>query len=102
MAAGKETVRIIRKPKVDKLKPASGPTSEFDIKRCHVIPRASNEAEQGWVQVSGFTIVAPGDSDIREDDQMKVRGKIYSVIGVPGVFFKGSRPKNVIATVERV
>lgn len=101
MAAGKETVRIIRKPKVDKLKPVSGPAVEFDVKRCHVIPRASNEAEQGWVQVSGYTIVAPGDADIHEDDVMVVRGVKHSVIGKPGVFFKGTRPKNVIATVER-
>jgi len=102
MAAGKETVRIIRKPKVDKLKPASGPTEEFDVERCHVIPRASNEAEQGWVQINGYTVIAPGAADIREDDQIVVRGATHSVIGKPGVFFKGSRPKHTIATTESV
>lgn len=102
MAAGKETVRIIRTPKVDKLKPTSGPAEEFDIDRCHVIPRASNEAGQGWIQVNGYTIVAPGDADINEDDLMVVRGVKHSVIGKPGVFYKGSRPRNVIATVEHV
>lgn len=102
MGAGKETVRIIRKPKVDKLKPASGPAAEFDVKRCHVIPRASQEAEAGWVQISGFTVIAPKDADIRPDDQMMVRGKVYSVIGQPGVFYKGKRPKHTFATVEKV
>lgn len=102
MAAGKETVRIIRKPKIDKIKPVSGPAVEFDIKRCHVIPRASKEGEGGWVQISGFTVIAPRDADIHADDQMVVRGKTYSVIGTPGVFYKGSRPKNTIATVEKV
>lgn len=101
MAAGKEIVRIIRKPKVDKLKPASGPTDEFNIEHCHVIPRASLEAEAGWVQISGYTVIAPGDADIREDDQMMVRGLLHSVIGKPGVFYKGTRPKNTIATVGR-
>lgn len=99
MAAGKEVVEIIRKPKVDKLKPTSGAEQRFDIPRCHVIPRASRENEGGWVQINGFTVVAPGEADIREDDQMVVRGKTYSVLGKPGVFYKGSRPKNTIATV---
>lgn len=102
MAAGKETVRIIRKPKVDKLKPTSGPTDEFDIKKCHVIPRASQEAEQGWVQISGYTVVAPGAADIREDDLMVVRGITHSVLGKPGVFFKGTKAKQTIATVGAV
>lgn len=100
MAAGRETVRIIRKPKVDKLKPASGPAEQFDIKRCHVIPRASQEREAGWVQISGYTVIAPGAADIHEDDQIVVRGATHSVIGKPGVFYKGSRPKNTIATTE--
>jgi len=102
MAAGKETVRIIRKAKVDKLKPASGPAQEFDIKRCHVIPRASREAEQGWVQISGYTVIAPGAADILPDDQMIVRGVKHSVIGKPGIFFKGKRPKHTFATVQAV
>lgn len=101
MARGKETVRVIRKPKVDKVKPSSGPTAEFDVNGCHVIPRASNEAEGGWVQINGYTVVAPGAADIRADDQLVVRGETHSVIGKPGVFFKGSRPKNTIATTER-
>lgn len=101
MPKGKETVRIIRKPKVDKLKPASGPTAEFDIEGCHVIPRASNESGAGWIQISGYTVVAPGAADIHEDDEMVVRGAKHSVIGRPGVFFKGSKPKHTFATVVR-
>lgn len=102
MAAGKEVVTIIRKPKVDKLKPTPGAEVQFDIKRCHVLPRASNESQQGWVQVSGYTVIAPGEADIHEDDVMMVRGAKHSVIGKPGVFFKGTRAKHTFATVERV
>jgi hypothetical protein len=101
MPKGTETVRVIRKAKVDKLKPASGPSNEFDIEDCHVIPRASNEAEAGWVQLSGYTVIAPGQADIQADDQMMVRGELHSVIGKPGVYTKRRKPKATIATVSR-
>lgn len=101
MARGKETVKVIRKPKVDKAKPASGPTAEFDVDGCHVIPRASNESGGGWIQINGYTIVAPGDPGVHADDQVMVRGELHSVIGKPGVFFKGRRAKNTLITTQK-
>ena len=59
MAAKRETVTIVRKAKVDKLKPTAGATAEFSVKRCFVLPRASQESGAGWVQVAGFTVIAP-------------------------------------------
>jgi hypothetical protein len=88
---GDETIHVIRKPKVDKLKPASGPTEEFDVDDCFVIPRSSNETEGGWVQLSGYTVVAPGGTDVRADDQITVRGEVHSVIGKPGLYRKGRK-----------
>jgi hypothetical protein len=98
---GHETVTVVRKAKVDKLKPASGPTDEFDVKRCELIPRASNETEGGWVQISGYTVVAPGEADIRADDQLRILGDLYSVIGKPGFFRKKGRPVATIVTTSR-
>lgn len=96
MRKGDETVHVIRKAKIDKLKPASGPTAEFDITGTHVLPAASNEADQGWVQISGYTLVVPGDADVRADDQVTVRGETYSVIGKPGKFMKR---RKIVATI---
>jgi hypothetical protein len=101
MPKGTETVTVVRKAKVDRLKPVAGPLQEFDIEKCSVIPRASNEAEGGWVQIDGYTVVAPGGSDIRADDQLRVRGELHSVIGKPGRFVKRRREVAVIATTSR-
>ena len=95
--AAKETVRVVRKARVDKLKPAAGPTEEFDIKRCVVVPRASHEEGRGWVQIDGYTVLTPKGSDIRPDDQVICRGEIHSVIGKPGDFGR----KGILVTLER-
>lgn len=99
---GKETVTVVRKPKVDKLKPASGPTAEIEIEDCFVIPRGSYERDRGWVQVSGFTIWAPaGSPPVRADDLVRVRGELYSVEGEPGDFGRKRGP-SISITVGRV
>lgn len=98
---GRETVTVVRKAKVDKLKPTAGPANEFDVERCELIPRASNESGNGWVQISGYTVVAPGEADIRADDQLRILGDLYSVIGKPGVFRKKGKPVATMATTER-
>ena len=102
MPRGAETVRVVRKPKVDKLKPSTATATEFDVDNCHVLPRSSNEQEYGWVQIEGFTVVAPGDADIREHDQLQVRDELHSVIGKPGQYRKGGRPVALMVTTERV
>jgi hypothetical protein len=88
---GDETIHVIRKAKVDKLKPTSGPADEFDVEGCWVIPAASQEADGGWVQISGYTVIVPRSADVREDDQVSVRGGTYSVIGRPGLYRKGRK-----------
>lgn len=101
MAAVKETVTIVRKPKVDKLKPASGPSAEIPVEKCIVLPRASNETDGGWVQRSGWSVYAPVGAPFRPDDQVRVRGELYAVEGVPGVF-PVKRGIGVVVTLERI
>lgn len=98
---GSETVWLIHKEKSDRLKPTTSTATEFELDGVDVIPRASNEAERGWVQLSGFTVVVYEDIDISPDAQMRVRGELYSVIGEPGVFRKRGRLKGILVTVER-
>ncbi len=102
MAAKRETVTVVRKPKVDKLKPTAGAAVEIPVKRCVVLPRASNETDGGWVQVSGFTVIAPVGSDIRPDDQLRIRGVLYAVEGEPGVYPVRKGKLGVFVTTERV
>ena len=101
MRKGAETVHILRKAKVDRLKPVYDVPQEFDIEGVHLIPAASNEAENGWVQIDGFTLVTKGWEDIRPDDQVVARGETYSVIGQPGEYVKRGNVKAVIATLRR-
>src|SRR5690349_13207299 len=100
--AKRETVTIVRKPRVDRLKPASGPVEEAPVSRCIVLPRASNETDAGWVQVSGYTVIAPVGSDFRPDDQVRIRGELYAVIGEPGEYPVKKGKPGVFVTTERV
>jgi hypothetical protein len=102
MAAKRETVIVVRKPKVDKLKPASGPTAEIPVLRCYVLPRSAQESDGGWVQISGLTVIAPVGSDIRADDQIRIRGELYAVEGVPGEYPVPQGKPGLFVTVERV
>ncbi len=101
MAAVKETVVIVRRARVDRLKPASGPTAEISVAKCVVLPRASQESDGGWVQRSGWTVYAPVGSDFRADDQVRVRGELYAVEGEPGQF-PVKRGIGVAVTLERI
>lgn len=83
---GSETVTVLRGPRPDRLNPNPPVTAEFDVDECIVIPRASQESGQGWIQVAGYTIVAPPGSDIKADDRVRVRGDVHSVIGKPGEY----------------
>lgn len=102
MAAKRETVVVVRKPKVDKLKPASGPTAEISVPRCYVLPRANQEEGGGWVQTSGFTVIAPVGTDIRADDLLRIRGELYAVEGVPGEYPIRQGKPGLFVTTERV
>ena len=82
---GVRTVTVIRKAKVDRLSSApAGPPPEHDIEGCAVLPRTSFEQESGWVVVEGRMIIAPHNSDVLADDQVRVDGEVWDVDGAPG------------------
>ena len=99
--AGSETVWLVHKAKTDRLKPTSDTPTEFELKRCDVIPAASQESQRGWVQQSGYTVAVYENVEITADDQMRVRGDLYSVIGKPGYYFKRGKFKVILVTVAR-
>lgn len=102
MAAKRETVTIVRKAKIDKLKPVSGPTAQIPVRRCVVLPRTSRETEAGFVQISGHTVIAPVGTDIRPDDQLLIRGLLEAVEGVPGEYPVRKGKLGLFVTTERV
>lgn len=101
---GSRTVRVIRKPKVDRLSDApAGPAPEHDIKGCVVMPRTSHEEERGWVIVEGRMVVAPFKSDVLSTDQVRVDGETWEVDGEPGDYEdKRSRGKATIFYLKRL
>lgn len=100
---GADVITVVRKPQVDRLKPVAGPAEEFDIQGCMAIPRASQEEGRGWVQTSGYTVYAPGGSDVKAEDQVRFRGQLYSVEGEPGdLRNKAGKRKALAITLEKV
>lgn len=82
---GERTVTVVREPKVDRLSdPAQGPAAEHDVEGCAVIPRASNEEGKGWVNIEGWMVIAPYDSDVIATDKVRYDGKLWDVDGEPG------------------
>lgn len=105
MPSGTETVTVIRKPKVDKLTPASGTTpEEFDLEGCQLLPRRAQEEGQGWVSVDGWEVWCfknPG-REILFSDQIRIRGDLYSIEGTPSVYDKRGTFKALQVTTKRV
>lgn len=101
---GRRTVRVVRTPKVDRLKgDAAGPPAEYDIEGCAVLPRSSNEEGKGWVIVEGRTIIAPFNSDVLATDKVKVDGETWEVDGAPGDYEdKKARGKATIFYLKRL
>lgn len=100
---GTETITVVRKPQVDRLKPTAGAEQRFDIDNCIVLPRASNESGGGWVQLSGYTVYAPPGSDVVAEDRVICRGEMHSVRGKPGDLRNSKGvPKQLAITLEAV
>jgi hypothetical protein len=100
---GTVTITVVRKPRVDRLKPTPAVEQRFDIPGCVVWPRASNEADQGWVQISGENVFCPPGSDVVAEDEVLLRGSRYSVKGEPGFFeTKKGKAKGIMVTLEKV
>lgn len=107
MQRGTETLTVIRKAKVDRLRPAAGPTVEHVIEQVIAWPRSAREGDKGWVQIAGENVWCPAlpdgsMPDITEDDQVRFRGQLYDVAGRPGDFVKRGRNLGRLANLNEV
>lgn len=80
-----ETVTVLRpggrKPNGDRI---PGPPP-FDVPGWAIAPRSSSESDdRGSSVIVGLSLFGPYDADIRPDDQVRVRGVVYDVVGEPG------------------
>lgn len=64
-----------------------GAATETDLPGCLFAPGPSREVgfAANTVDTDG-TIYAPPGSDVRETDQIRVRGEVYNVVGKPQVW----------------
>lgn len=87
-AGDTETVQVIRPPGRDRFgDPLPDAETEFDLPGCLFAPGPSRELGFGTNQVdTDGTVYAPPGSDVRETDQMRVRGRIFNVVGQPQVW----------------
>lgn len=102
-ARGVETVTRLRPSGAAGRHGAPGPRVRFDISGCHMIPRTSSEdTDRQNTVIVGYTLVAPGGTDLQPSDQIEWRGDTYEVVGLPAAYEKGGRAKAVIAALRRV
>lgn len=101
---GERTIRVIRAPKVDRLKgDAAGPPSEHDIEGCAVVPRSSMEEGKGWVTVDGWMVAAPYGADVLSTDKVRYDGVVWEVDGTPGDYeTKKARGKATLIYLKRL
>lgn len=102
-----ETVTILRRTASgrDSHGNTTWTTVEIPIEGCAVWPTGSTEQTQGQDQTSErLTVWFPYGTDVRSTDQMRVRGLVYEVTGLPSSWsspFTATRA-GVEVRVERV
>lgn len=95
MPRGKETVTVQPQVTGDRLRGPDGPAPDpWDLTGCIVIPRAGQEADGGFIGLSGYSIYYFGTAAAPPHTaQVVVRGETQDITGVPQDF----RPmKNVV------
>jgi hypothetical protein len=114
------SITVVRKGKVDKLKPSSAEAARHTISNCVVLPSQTFDADRGtWITVEGYDvhclaggIVTPagsglphavGPDDVTGDDQVEYAGEIWQVYGEPAEF-RTSRGvlKSLLVRLRRV
>lgn len=105
MPRGVEIITRVRKPKIDKLKPAApgAAVADADFDNCEVLPRQPIETDRGMVGVEGWDVFCFNPAcDVVRTDQVKLRGDTYNVDGEPQRFTKKGRFKAVKITLVKV
>ncbi len=84
MAGETETVTVVRPGGRTRFGDDDGTAAEFPIEGCLYAPGPSSEPGFASNQVdTDGTIYAPAGVDVRPTDRIRVRGKLYSVVGEP-------------------
>ncbi len=85
MAGEEETVTVIRMAGRDAFgDPLPGTPPEFDLPGCLIAPGPSREMGLGAAGTdTDMTIYAPAASDVRATDRIRVRGRVFVVVGDP-------------------
>lgn len=99
-AGDTETVTVIRPTGRDAFgDPLPGDPDEFDVPGCLFAPGPSREVgfAANTVDTDG-TVYAPPGTVVEPTDQMRVRGDVYSVVGVPQVWGR----MGVVVVLRRV
>jgi len=101
---GSETVTVVPKVHVDRLRPSGGSTlPEYDLKGCHVLPRVNTEAEGGVVGIDGFDVYYFGGVRAPNHDwQVRIRGALHEIDDQPRDFIVKGRRKALIFATKRV
>lgn len=88
MAGDTETVTVVRPPGRDRFgDPLPGTAVEFAVPGCQFAPGPSQEIgfASNTVDTDG-TVYAPPGTTVYPTDQVRVRGDLFQVVGVPQVW----------------
>jgi hypothetical protein len=104
MPKGVETITRIRKPKVDRLRPATATeAAEATYGNCAVLPRQPIETDRGMVGVEGWDVFCfDPAADVVRTDQVSYKDEIYNVDGEPRRVSKKGRFKALQITLVKV
>lgn len=88
MAGSRETITVVRPGGRTKFGDDDGSATEFPIEGCLYAPGPSREPGFADQQVvTDGTVYAPADiPEVRPTDRIRVRGKLYAVVGEPMVW----------------
>lgn len=86
---------------------ATDPVEERTVvEGCAVAPlkQGENATTDGAVLLDGFTVYMPYGTDVAASDLLEIRGLVFSVDGVPGVWvnpYSAAYPRGVEVVVRR-
>jgi hypothetical protein len=82
----KENIRLRAPAEKDRHNEPILPIPEWrEVLANAVVPRSSSEEQQrGQIIISGFMVSVPASTVVNDNDEVEIRGKVYSIEGVVG------------------